>query len=1210
MPTRINPRKSLNKAFLKIKPVRKNIEIFKREAIKLINLIDESESEEFHKNLISQFLKDTYYGSDYFINTKGKNDLVIHNGLEANSTVGVILEFKKPTNKSEMIKIDKLNNKALQEILLYYLRERISNNNIEIKHLVVTNIYEWFIFDSNTFEKAFAEDKTLIRQFLEFEQGRLSGKTTDFFYKEIAEPAITKMLESGISYTHFDWRDYTSILQKDEDTSKLISLFKLFSPEHLLKLPLINDSNSLNKNFYSELLHIIGLTEKKDNSKKVISRLESSKQNMGSLLENTINQLDNLDKIARLDKPYRFGKDYEERLFNVSLELVITWVNRILFLKLLEGQLISYHKDDKNFSFLNSKKIKNYDQLNVLFFQVLARKLDERRDDVKVAFSYVPYLNSSLFEPTDLEHSSFFISQLNELELPIYASTVLKDENGRKKTGNLNALEYFFEFLNAYDFSSEGEEEIQEENKSLINAAVLGLIFEKINGYKDGSFFTPGFITMFMCRETIRRSVIQKFNEIKGWNCENIDQLYNKIEDKVEANNIINNIKICDPAVGSGHFLVSALNEVLAIKSDLKILMDRNGRTLRDYHVDVDVINDELIVTDVEGNLFKYNPKNRESQRIQEALFYEKKVIIENCLFGVDINQNSVNICRLRLWIELLKNAYYKVDSNLSELETLPNIDINIKVGNSLVNRYLLDTPISKITKKSKYSISDYTNTVNSYRNAKSKTEKREMEILIKEIKNNFETQLSVNDIRKRAARKLERELFLLDNQLELFEKTKKEKAAHKSKVKNLTKTLDKLRKDIEEIENNKIYENAFEWRFEFPEVLDKDGKFVGFDIVIGNPPYIYRNADIDLLKTYFKFNYFNDKGNYDLYKYFIERAVHLLAPNGFNCFITNSSFLLPDSFEKTRMFMLENTSINLLIPLGPNVFDEATVDTAIYLLSKDNRSNSDIGVIVPKTPNNIVQNDMYKINQSRFENNYRFVFDCLLSDPEYQIVKKLFDNFPTIESGFEFGVGINTGYIKSEMTSDFKVDDRYHPMVPGTGISRYGSVNTTGYIMYDKEFVNSKGKLGRALPDEKFFKQDKILVVRTRNISLSRRIIATIDNKQKYNLNRLSNIIARDDYNLFGLLGILNSNLFNWLYSKRYLDYEIKPTYLRNSPLADCNDPTLVALVQEILLISEKDPGELELITTLEEQINELVYKLYGLTDLEINIIESNIMV
>ena len=180
---------------------------------------------------------------------------------------------------------------------------------------------------------------------------------------------------------------------------------------------------------------------------------------------------------------------------------------------------------------------------------------------------------------------------------------------------------------------------------------------------------------MYMCKETIRRAVVQKFNETKGWNCEDFDALYNKIEDTKEANAIINSVKICDPAVGSGHFLVSALNEMIAIKHDLKVLVDREGKRLKEYQVDI--VNDELIVTDEDGLPFTYNPKSKESQRLQETLFHEKQTIIENCLFGVDINPNSVKICRLRLWIELLKNAYYKTDVTSSGVEMLERCQIS-----------------------------------------------------------------------------------------------------------------------------------------------------------------------------------------------------------------------------------------------------------------------------------------------------------------------------------------------------------------------------------------------------------------------------------------------------------------------------------------------------------------------------------------------------
>ena len=769
----LKPRKALNKAFLKVKPNRSEIELFKTHLITLLDRINDSESEEFHKNLISDFLKDTYYKQNHFINTKGRNDLVIHNGPNANSTVGVIIEAKKPTNKTEMVTTQNLNVKAFQELVLYYLRERITDKNLEVKHLIVTNVNEWFIFDATTFDRLFAQNKKFVQQFTDFEAGRLADTTTDFFYKQIAEPFI-ESITSEIEFARFSFQDYQKVLRNPDKTDDilLIALFKLLSPEHLLKLPFANDSNTLDKKFYSELLHIIGLTETKKGSKKLIERNKKGERNSGTILEDTIIQLDSLDKLSRLEKPSLFGKTEEERLFNVALELSITWMNRILFLKLLEAQLITYNKGDQSHSFLNLNKIKSFDDLNALFFQVLARKHENRNQDVKKAFEKVPYLNSSLFEPTDLEHSMFLISNLSDDKLiPVFSQTVLKDEHGKKITGNLNTLEYLLAFLNAYDFGAEGGEEIQEENKTLINASVLGLIFEKINGYKDGSFFTPGFITMYMCRETIRKAVVQKFSqEFPDYKINRIEDIYDLIPQKIsrkKANEVVNSLKICDPAVGSGHFLVSALNELIAIKNDLKILEDREGKSLHRY--EVEVVNDELIVTDEEGELFEYNPNNKESQRVQETLFHEKQTIIENCLFGVDINPNSVKICRLRLWIELLKNAYYLKSSSpnlgevsegrrgqepvnnseLRELETLPNIDINIKCGNSLVSSFAIDADLKQALKKSKWTINSYRMAVSTYRNAENKEQKREMERLINEIKDNFRVEITNNDPKK-----------------------------------------------------------------------------------------------------------------------------------------------------------------------------------------------------------------------------------------------------------------------------------------------------------------------------------------------------------------------------------------------------------------------------------------------------------------------------
>lgn len=1270
---KLKPRKSLNKAFLKVKPNRSEIETFKANLIQLIDQTNDTESEEFHKNLVSDFLKKTYYDPNHSINTKGRNDLVIHNGKDAKSTVGVIIEAKKPTNKTEMVSTENLNKKAFQELVLYYLRERITQKNLEIKYLVATNINEWFIFDATIFDRLFAQNKKLVKQFEDFEGGRLADTKTDFFYKLVAEPFIGE-LKNTIDFTHFDLRAYDKPLRNEDkkDDNKLIALFKLLSPEHLLKLPFANDSNSLDKKFYSELLHIIGLTETKDGGKKIIQRNKAGERNTGSLLENAVIQLDTLDKIHRLEKPSQYGETTEDRLFNVGLELSITWVNRILFLKLLEAQLIAYHKGDESYSFLNFKKINNYDDLNSLFFQVLAKNQEERDEDVKVEFTKVPYLNSSLFEPNELEHNTILISNLrDEKKLPILSNTVLKNENGKKRTGELNALEYFFAFLEAYDFSSEGAEDIQEDNKTLINASVLGLIFEKINGYKDGSFFTPGFITMYMCRETIRRSVVQKFNGTKGWECKDLDDLYDKIEDRKEANEIVNSLKICDPAVGSGHFLVSALNEMIAIKNDLKILQDRDGKRLKEYVLEV--VNDELVITDDDGELFEYSINNKESQRLQETLFHEKQTIIENCLFGVDINPNSVKICRLRLWIELLKSAYYKTQPSINqvtssnlvntsnnlvsgygELETLPNIDINIKCGNSLISRFDLDADIHEALKKSKWSIDSYRLAVDSYRNAQSKEEKHDMERLIDEIKSDFRSEISKNDPKLKKLYKLNGELANLTTQTSMFEMSAKDKKAWNLKVEKLTKNTQKLETEIEEIKNNKIYENAFEWRFEFPEVLNDEGDFVGFDTVIGNPPYI-RQEEFKDIKPHLSEKFETYAGTADLFIYFIELGLANLKSGGEFTFIVPNKWMRAGYGKSIRKF-IQKLQINTILDFGDlPVFEEATTYPCILSISKNEPTSDTFAAL------NFDSLHFKTDLQDHFQQNKMSVLASELSDDGWALTDSNVQNLlkkikskgvslnEYVDGNIYRGVltGLNEAFVIDESTKDKLLAEDpasaevIKPFLAGRDIKRYNQPSSDKYLILFKNGETKKwfgdineteawDKLNKKFPAISRFLSKYELKAKARydqgqywwelracdyyeEFEKEKIIIPAIVKSASYGYDTKANfsndktsIIPTSNKNL---LGIISSNTIDFYLksiasTKQNGYYEYKPVYVSKLPITECHSDQIESKVTQILALKKENP-EADT-STLEAEIDQLVYALYGLTEEEIAIVEQ----
>lgn len=1190
MPNQLTPRQSVNKAFLKIKPIRSDIEGFKQSLSVLLENIRDEESEEHQKNLLTDFFRKAHYGDDYFINTKGRTDLVIHNGKTAKDAVGVMIEVKRTTNSSEMLTEKNINTKALQELVLYFLRERISNKNVELKHIIATNIRDWFIFDANVFEKCFAQDKKLVKLFEEF---LVEGKDTAFFYNEIAKQFIEKHKEQ-LTYTYFNIDEYGKIAKRksDREDSKLIPLYKLLSVEHLLKKPFLNDGNTLNKNFYTELLHLIGLEETKVGTKKLIERKNEDARNSGSLLELAIALITSRGKLYELDNPHHFGKTADEQTSNVALELVITWINRILFLKLLEAQLIKYHKGDKSFAFLNIEKIKTFSELDALFFQVLAVRNGERDASVSKEFANVPYLNSSLFEQTSLESATVTVTHLSDgAKLPILSNTVLKDELGVKKSGELGTLSYLFEFLNAYDFTSEGGEEIQEDNKALINASVLGLIFEKINGYKDGSYFTPSFVTMYMCKQAISKAVINKFNEVNGTSYTELVDIYNTIDDVKKANEIINSIKICDPAVGSGHFLVSALNEIIYIKSYLGILRDKEGKSLRDYTIEV--VNDELIVTNSDGEFVEYHPKNKESQRIQETLFEEKQAIIENCLFGVDINANSVKICRLRLWIELLKNAYYKEND---ELETLPNIDINIKVGDSLISRFALDIDLKEALKQSKLSVSQYRKAVGSYKNAHSKDEKRKLEKLIRDIKQNFKAEILNTDARYIKARTLELQLLAIRGQDNLFDLDESQVKAKEAKQLKLELDAKAARDAIAQIENNKIFEDAFEWRFEIPEVLNDDGEYIGFDVVIGNPPYLISFDNEQ--KEYLEANIEEFKRNNDLYVAFYIQALRLLKKNGQFSFITPNTFIKGTYFSRLREYISNHYQILEIIDFGNfEVFSDVSVFCAISFIQKS-----------PPTSGWVLKEGMDAVAGYIDVGATEFIIKSLLIS-QLDALPKLEQFFDIKDVGFNYWTE-GRGKVRGEsigsrvLYKGDKLDDADTPYIKGGNINKYSITQPTNYLRHNWKSFLTEDDTFRFSAD--FFNKPEKIVYR----QTSDKLVAALDCTQFATDKTVHIIVPKvgTNLNLKYLLGLLNSKLFNYYFSwfkkeegKAFA--QVKTVDIKRLPFICKFEDEMVDLVSKILLESDlSSPTAIK----LQSSIDNLVYKMFDLTAEEITLIEE----
>ncbi|GAA7178221.1 hypothetical protein ID0436_13940 [Helicobacter pylori] len=384
----------------------------------------------------------------------------------------------------------------------------------------------------------------------------------------------------------------------------------------MLKIPKYSDANTLNKDFYEELLYILGLEEQNEKGKTLIkpSRTQNS---LSYALKEQYKNLDDEEVMA----------------------LLIAWNNRILFLRLLESLLISFNHFEK--PFLTTENFKDFNDLNTLFFEVLAKKNSERSQDTKEnkILGKIPYLNSSLFDKMPLELKGYEIRFLENKKLELYQNSVLKKHEEYQKQKDWTLLKYLFEFLRVYDFTTTPKDIKDNQNKSesrLINPSVLGLVFEKLNGYKEGSFYTPSFITSYMCKESIESIVLDKFNQTYNIECEKLTELKNYLQNsykegkRKEYLNTLLTLRICDPAVGSGHFLVSALNEMVLIAYKLGLIASL-------YRHELKLENDEIIIHTPEDKVFNYtipHSENDPHHQIQKELFNLKKDIIENCFLA------------------------------------------------------------------------------------------------------------------------------------------------------------------------------------------------------------------------------------------------------------------------------------------------------------------------------------------------------------------------------------------------------------------------------------------------------------------------------------------------------------------------------------------------------------------------------------------------
>ncbi|EHG8705409.1 class I SAM-dependent DNA methyltransferase [Campylobacter coli] len=1194
-------------------------------------------------NALSKFFENLHFECEIKSIHKGNSGMDL--ALKKDKQIQVIVEAKLPHSK-EFFSQSKPNCKALHECILYYLRERKALNS-SLKHIIITDFYRFYIFKADLFEELFNKNKYFKEAFENFEsKNSLFKGNTDEFYKECEKLLSSeKYLDSITRKDLFDepslkgvFIDIKPILEQEKPSfSKLKPLFKIFHKDFLLSEFNPNDANSLNNAFYKELLYILGLCESKQNSKLIITKSQESKEEQGTFYTAINSKL-------------------KEENFETILKLLILWLNRILFLKLIESNLVRFN-DDKNLKFLNFKKIPDFDKLSELFFEVLAREKSTRK---KSEFAYLPYLNSSLFEKQSIENTLEISSLSNDLKLFYYKNTVLKDDKCKAKKGQVGLLEYLFEFLDSFDFGSDDEQSEILSQKELISSSVLGNVFEKLNGYKEGSFYTPSFITSYMCKESITKVVLDKFNAQFDLDAKDISELRKSLrkEDKKAQKELLNSIKICDPAVGSGHFLVSALNVMLSIYDELNLF---------DEEFYLEVQNDEILITNRKGEFVEYKRPHSDKDKahlIQKELFYTKKDIIENNLFGVDINPNSCEITKLRLWIELLKYSFYQSfeDENYHDLKTLPNIDINIKCGNSLVSYFETGKSLSHYP-NIKERINKYKRIVKDYKEG-FYTDKSHINQEIKNLKISFKNfcfadkfkkeMKGFNDKCEKYSKKYGNFLAVDDENLKFF--VSANLTLFDFDEKEATKEFANLKKEYDNIFNLES-NHPFEWRFEFPEILDDDGNFKGFDLIIGNPPYIKENDNKDLFTNTKKLRTY--QGKMDIWYHFVGRGFDILKNNGYLAFIATNNWVTNSGAKKLRNIVLEESQILSLVDFSSfMVFDSASIQTMIMQFQKIKPPKNyefHFAKITTQTP--IYEDVINLLKNEKTQNNEilsinltpkKFIDKTLnFTKSDYEeLFNKIqkYGKFYLEESEVAQGIvpAIDEAFVIKDKNV-FSKNEQCFIKEYYTGLSgKFYSSFTDKYLIYlsNKNYsgnlddlpnlkqhfqkykeILKESKIKYKTPNKPYFylhreREEKFFKKGEEKIISQVRCIEPIfvySNENFYGSRALF-FIQTCRINLKYLTGVLNSKLIAfWLKHKGKIQgnlFKIDKEPLLNIPVVNINSKNeklankLISLVDEILKAKEQDKNANT--QELENKINSLTYKLYNLTEEEIKIIEG----
>jgi len=781
-------------------------------------------------------------------------------------------------------------------------------------------------------------------------------------------------------------------------------------------------------------------------------------------------------------------------------------------------------------------------------------------------FSSIPFLNGGLFECLDFREGNkeirfdgFSSTEKRQAFVPdklFFADEFILDLNAEYGTnGKKYKVKGLINILDSYKFTIAENTPLEEE--IALDPELLGKVFENLLASynpetqttarkQTGSFYTPREIVNYMVDE----SLIAYFNQKLG-NYHDVETRLRDLfahttnlsefsqKEHVALIKAISEAKILDPACGSGAFPMGVLHRLV----DLLNKLDPDNKHWNELQKQRAITETAEVFNsgDNEERKLRLNEINKAFDLNMNYPDYARKLfLIENCIYGVDIQQIAIQISKLRFFISLIVDQKVNDSKPNRNILSMPNLETKFVAANTLIG---LDKP-------------------------------KQMTLMAGDVE------------------RLEKELASIRHKIFFTrkysaKKTLKKRENEKREELKAALTQSGFSKNVAgQIAGWNPFDPMQSARFFDPETMfGFDG---GFDVVIGNPPY---GHTIDTNKDYFSKYYISAEGKHEIFKYFIEKGLSLLCPNGMLSYITSDTWTSLGYFKKLRKLIYTDYRIKAISKSLYNVFETATVDTNIYFIEKS----------TPSSTYFLIEGDLKSRVERTFDMNDEFVFN--LKD-ENAIVKKIEKANKTLDDICEVWQGLIAYGSKSqprEFTSDRKETKFHRKLLYGGDISKFN-------IVWSGEYLKYGDWLHRPRPSY-IYDNEKILVQRIRNPQLKTRLVCAVDSFGYINGTGCSNILLKDKVkrpSLKYLLSLLNSKLINYWFSYYFIDVNIKPEQLRKIPIKipDSEKP-FESIVEKIE--SAKEENAKTDTRALEKQLNAMVYKLYELSEEEIKIIEDN---